>query len=322
LETAEIKKECHILGGYLPVIKSSYNTYVPHHTSGVIDCKRHVSKIIPSHSHVTALIEHALEPSHAVMFRLHMKMLKTTCALCEDLDLDGKAFPDEPPDFVDSLQCSTLRGRFIIKTPVWEIQHCLSKLHGAAKMYSVHDVSSCTELSSAADGAFLICGLLNLECIKDLHVQSNALHPHDPFYDILSLTYCATKLTSVVLYFPSTGTYYSPLFLSNTSCLQAKGLWLRNHSMATLNVLQMLPATSLHIQQESGLPGVGSQFLNFTDVYRINVRNKGSTTSTLTPVLRGVHMNDSSVCIPHDIAIGRTNPTNKKYTQQHNNVLL
>jgi len=33
-------------------------------------------------------------------------------------------------------------------------------------------------------------------------------------------------------------------------------------------------------------------------------------------------MNDSSVCIPHDIAIGRTNPTNKKYTQQHNNVLL
>jgi len=317
-ETADIEKECQVLGGGLPVIKSSYNTYVPHDTSGVIDCKHRVSKNIPSHSHVTALIEHALEPSHAVLFCSHIKTLKTTC---KDLDLDGKAFPVEPPDFVDLLQCSVLRGRYIVKTPLWAIQHCLSKLHGAEKTYSIH-VSSCTELSSAADGAFLICGLLNPECMKDLNAKANAVHPHDPAYDILSPTYHATKLSSVVLFFPSTGTYYSPLFLSNTSCLWAKGLWLHNYGMATLNVLQMLPATSLCIQQESGLPGLGSQFLNFTDVYRIDVQNNGSIMSTLTPVLRGVHVKDSSVCIPHDIAIGRTNPTNMKYTQQHNNVLL
>jgi len=196
-------------------------------------------------------------------------MLRTTCALCKDVDLDGKAFPVEPPDFVDSLLCSNLRGRYIIKTPLWAIQHCLLKLCGSAKSYSIH-ISSYTELSSAADGAFIICGLLNPECMKDIHAKANAVHPHDPEYDILSPTYRATKLTSVVLYFPSTGTYYSPLFLSNMSRLWAKGLWLRNQSMATLNVFQMLPATSLCIQQDRQ----GSQCLNFTDVYRIDVQKR------------------------------------------------
>jgi len=321
-DTCEVEKACQALGGSLPTIKTSYNTYVPQQTSGVIDCKHCVSKIVPSHSHVCVLIEHALEPSHAVMFRMHMKMLRTTCALCKDVDLDGKAFPVEPPDFIDSLLCSNLRGCYIIKTPLWAIQHCLLKLRGSAKTYSIH-ISSYTELSSAADGAFfIICGLFNPECMKDIHAKANAVHPHDPEYDILSLTYCATKLTSVVLYFPSTGTYYSPLFLSNTSRLQAKGLWLHNQCMAMLNVFQMLPATSFCIQQDSGLPGVGSQFLNFTDVYWIDVQKMDSTISTLTPVLWGVHVKDSCVCVPRDIAIGRTNPTSDNYTQQHNNILL
>ncbi len=84
----------------------------------------------------------------------------------------------------------------------------------------------------------------------------------------------------------------------------------------------MLPATSLHIQQDSGLPGVGSQFLSFKDIYQIDVQKMCSTISTLTPVLWSVHVKDSSVCIPHDIAIGQKNPMSANYTQLHNNMLL
>jgi len=49
-------------------------------------------------------------------------------------------------------------------------------------------------------------------------------------------------MPTVVLYIPSTGTYYSPRFVSDTSHLRAKGLWLCNHGLATKTVLQMLPS--------------------------------------------------------------------------------
>jgi len=56
------------------------------------------------------------------------------------------------------------------------------------------------------------------------------------------------------------------------------------------------------------VPGAGGQLLSFMDIYQIDVWTTCSTISTLTPVLQGVHIKDSSVCIPHDIAIGQKNP--------------
>ena len=108
-----------------------------------------------------------------------------------------------------------------------------------------------------------VAGLLNLNCVHDIHAKSNAVHPHDPTYDFLSAKSYATKMT--------TGMYYLLRFVFNTSHLWLRGLWLHKQCMATLNVLQMLPATSLCIQQDSGLPGAGGQLLSFTDIYQIDV---------------------------------------------------
>jgi len=63
----------------LHVIKSLYNAYIPEITSTTVDCHCSVRKLIPSHSHVISLMEHALEANNALIFHSHMHSLKNKC---------------------------------------------------------------------------------------------------------------------------------------------------------------------------------------------------------------------------------------------------
>jgi len=122
-----------VLVNDLPAIKSLYNTYVPLQKSQSIDCKNRISKSAPCHSHVAALIEHVLESNHALVSCKNMKLLKHNA--------NGKnktAFPAELFTFIDSQFCSKFMGCYIIKTPLWVIQHCLSQVKGVGKTYLVH----------------------------------------------------------------------------------------------------------------------------------------------------------------------------------------
>jgi len=55
------------------------------------------------------------------------------------------------------------------------------------------------------------------------------------------------------------------------------------------------------------MPDVEGQLRNFTDVYHIDIRNHCNLLSTLQPILKGVHVNDNHICIPHDVIVGRQN---------------
>jgi len=77
------------------------------------------------------------------------------------------------------------------------------------KTYSIK-ASNAMELTSSADGAFIICGLINPACVHQDDLEVKADCPHDPTYGISLINSCKKQMPSVVLYFPSTGLYYSP----------------------------------------------------------------------------------------------------------------
>jgi len=179
------------------------------------------------------------------------------------------------------------------------------------------------ELTTADDGAYIICGFLNPNCRIDTTTNQQTGHPHDPSYDMKSMNERCKEIRTVVLYFPSTGNYYSPRFVLDTSWLRAKGLWLRNHHLATKNILQMLPSTALRIQKSDGMPDSTGQLLNFTNVYRIDVCCSNTPISTLQPSLKGVHVDDKHILIPPDFIIGRSNEFSlANDTTEENNELL
>jgi len=286
-------------------IKSSYNTYVPEVVSGKIDCKRRVSKNSPSHSHVMNLIEQVMDVKDAINFRHQFISLKEACASSTSKSSPREwSFPAEAPSFLDPSIWQKFLGRYAVKTPLWAIQHCLSSMQLSGKTYSV-EVSDSLELSTAADGAFVICGVINPECVPQDGRCFCGEHPHDPSYEIISPNCRQKKVPSVVLFIPSTGSYYSPRFVSNTSRLQSRGLWLGDCRLANSTTLQMLPSTSLRIAKADGLPGAGGQLLSFTDIYRINVTSNVDPIVSLLPILHGVHVDDNDICIPHDVIIGK-----------------
>jgi len=286
-------------------IKSLYNTTVPEVVSGKIDCKRRVSKNSPSHSHVMNLIEQVMDVNDAIMFCRQFTLLKEACASSTNKSSPREwSFPAEAPSFVDPLIWRKFLGRYAVKTPLWAIQHCLSSMQLSGKIYSI-EVSNSLELSNAADGAFVICGVLNPECVPQDGRCFHGEHPHDPSYEIISPNCRQNKVPSVVLFFPSTGSYYSPRFVSNTSRLQSRGLWLGDCCLANTTTLQMLPSTSLCITKADGLPGIGGQLLCFTDIYCIDVMANIDPIVSLLPLLHGVHVDDNNICIPHDVIVGR-----------------
>jgi len=251
-----------------------------------------------------------------------MKLLKHACASYNANTKNKRAFPAKPPSVIDSQICSKFMGCYIIKTPLWVIQHCLSQVKGVGKTYLVH-ISDARELAAAADGAFVICGLLNPNCAERSDNGNTPEYPYDPACSFVSPKSQQHKIPSVVLYFPSTGMYYSPWYIADTSHLQAKGLCLLDKILATSIVLQMLPATSLQIRQDSTLPGDGGHLKVFTDIYQIDVESPVSQILTLLPVLHGLHVNDSEICIPHDVAIGHYGFIYQtERTPEHNYVLL
>jgi len=171
------------------------------------------------------------------------------------------------------------------------------------KKYSF-EKSNPLELSRAADGAFVICGFVNPLCRQGVIDTSRTDPPHDPSYNIISLNRCKNHIPSVVVYFPSTGTYYSPRFFADTSRLQLKGLCLCDNGLATKSVLQMLPASALRIKKSDGLPDEGGQLQTFTAVYCVDVCCTKSPILTIYPLLTGNHVPDKNICIPPDIFIG------------------
>jgi len=98
---------------------------------------------------------------------------------------------------------------------LWAIQHCLSLPNPSTKTYFFKK-SNPLELSRAADGVFVFCGFVN-PLFRQGMIETDL--PHDPSYDIISLNRCKNCIPTVVVYFPSTGTYYSPRFFANTSQL-------------------------------------------------------------------------------------------------------
>jgi len=90
-------------------------------------------------------------------------------------------------------------------------------------------------------------GYLNPHCSIESLTTSKVEHPHDPSYNIKSLNSQGNRIATVVLYIPSTGIYYSVQFVSDTSHLWAKGLWICNQGLVTKTILQMLPSNSLCI---------------------------------------------------------------------------
>jgi len=195
----------------------------------------------------------------------------------------------------------------IIKTPLWAVQHCLSHVSDMEKSYCIN-TCEISELSTAADGVFIICGYINSKCVSHEMPKQRVENPHYPMYNIVGPMLQKHKMLSVVLNFPFTGTYYSPRFVADTSCLQSKGVVICNKGLASMHVLQMLPSIALHIRKDDGLPDVDGQLMMFTDVYQINIPSTCCGINTLLPIFQGVlHVNDFSVCIPPDISIGKPN---------------
>jgi len=285
------------------IIKSSHNTYIPRPISQTIDFHRRPSQNCPSHSHVITLIEHAIDNNDALIFRSNMAALKKICFWSDEVEDKKLSFPEEAPKFVDATIRNKYKGKFIVKTPLWAIQHCLSLNNLSRKRYSL-EVTDAAELSIACDGAYIICGYVNPCCNTTSSYEQRVDLPHDPSYSIVNANSRHYSLPMVALYIPSAGIYYSPRFVSDTSRLRAKGLWLGNHGLATKTVFQMLSSNSLRILKSSGHPDAEGQLWKFTDVYRIDIQGYNVPIPTNSVFLTGVHVSDSNICIPPDIMVG------------------
>jgi len=228
----------------LRVIKSSYNTYIPMVVSQRIDCNSRVSKHTPGHSRIVTMIEHIMDSDDALIFRRRMKELKDTCAFLDNNGDKILSYPHEPPVFIPQWIQEKYKGYFVMKTPLWALQYSLSSTYQSNKTYSI-EFSNPLELTTAHDGAYIICGYINPDCLLNATPNQQTEYPHDPSYDITSRNEKSNEIRSVVLYFPSTGTYYSPRFVTDTSRLRAKGLFLRDFDLSTKTVWQMLPSTAL-----------------------------------------------------------------------------
>jgi len=172
------------------------------------------------------------------------------------------------------------------------------------KKYSI-EISNSMELSEAANGAYLICGYLNQECVSQ--EIRNSEYQLNPVCNIITANHEQHHIPSVVLFIPSTVSFYSPIFLSDMTHLQAKGLWLQNCHLATDTMLKMLPSILLHLQKDGGVPGNEGLLSEFMDIYQISVTLVNNPIMTLQPVLHDIHVDDKDICILHDVIIGRSN---------------
>jgi len=118
------------------------------------------------------------------------------------------SYPKQPLDYIDQKVIENSRETTLL-TPLWAIEDCLSFPNKSKKRYSFKK-SNPLELSRAADGMFVIHGFANPHCSQGSFTTNKAELPDDPCYDVILQNRCQNQIPTVVLYFPSTGTYYLP----------------------------------------------------------------------------------------------------------------
>ncbi|HEY9299861.1 MAG TPA: hypothetical protein VIQ31_26565, partial [Phormidium sp.] len=255
----------------LAIKTNSYNMFVTREESKLQNLNARSSKSIPSHNAVMNLFMQVLEHQAAAQFMMQFKII---CALCKrealavaaypDLELDealkyfplkkdAYAFPHTAPPFVPSHISATFKGLFIGKTPAWVIGFALLRITGQM-VYALHrtDVS---ELSHAADHAYIIQGENNYLCRPHKSSSPMKHHPADP---IVNFSHAnngnknrsakkqkKSNSNSAVLFVPSTGIYYSTLFTKATPRINAWGTVMSNKIAREQRSLLQLPATAL-----------------------------------------------------------------------------
>ncbi len=128
-----------------------------------------------------------MEANDALIFCSYMQPLKQKCKLCRDPDQQENAsFPAVPPSCFEDCYLKDFEGHCIMKTHVWAIHHCLSSMKSLKKTYSI-EICNTTELSKAADDAYLICGYLNPECVSQEIRNWNSEYPLDPVISSLGI---------------------------------------------------------------------------------------------------------------------------------------
>jgi len=121
------------------------------------------------------------------MFCMHVKSLKMECLITVRTVTKNQAAYEMPLDYIDCEIIDKFKGDYIIKTPLWAIQHCLSLPNPSKKTYSFKK-SNPLGLSRAADRAFVICGFINPHCSQGLINTTRTELPCDPSYTLFCRT--------------------------------------------------------------------------------------------------------------------------------------
>jgi len=70
------------------------------------------------------------------------------------------------------------------------------------------------------------------------------------------------------------------------------------------------------------MPDSDGQLQTFTDVYCIDVSCNSTLVSTLQPTLKGIHVDNNQIFIPHDIIVGRQNDLVLSNDNTRTNIML
>jgi len=108
------------------------------------------------------------------------------------------------------------------KTPIWAIAHCLERIVSQRKCYTLEN-SSFEELGLAADNAFLVEGILNVNNPPEEVNERNKHIPCGPKMNYVKEGKGDSEVVhiSVLLYVPSIGRYFSPNVTAKTPRLDA-----------------------------------------------------------------------------------------------------
>jgi len=163
------------------------------------------------------------------------------------------------PNFIDPLIGHKLKSYYIVKTPLWALQHCFS-INNPSKTTYNFDVLNALELCNTVNGAFIICGLWIQKVIQ----KQNSAHPCNLTYDIDSSNSGSIQITTVALYFLQQELIIH-LDLCQIQVVYSKGLWLHNHGLAT-TIFKFCHQLLFVLTYSDGMPDTYGQLQNFTDL--------------------------------------------------------
>ncbi len=305
----------------LAIKTNSYNMFVSPEESLPIPKGTQSSQSAPGHNIIVNLIQQVLDIQAATQFAMSMNLIRHLCkendsGIPKQQVKNAPAFPIVPPTFVCT-DIKTKYGRHCIgKTPAWAVGYALSKIVGR-KHYSL-EICTVADLGKAADDAFIIQGPLNHLCNPHFLSDHNKHHPADPVINVVNNKSSLknspkpkakkqkiTLPSSIVLFVPSTGIYYSPHFIKKTPRIKAWGKVMGNPLAAAQNKLAQLPATALRIRRSDGQCAKGGQLISFDAVvFKIKVYNPCNL-----PIFRDIvlhqayHLPDENVLISPDLQL-------------------